>query len=71
MVKPPLGVKPKIIHDYHRAIDLSEAIWEYINYYYSNGKYNYELLDKWIQELNSLNFLLSEQCGRSEKGRTK
>lgn len=45
--KPPLGVKPKYIHDEERAEDISEAIVRYLN---ARLPLPYE----WIREYNGL-----------------
>jgi len=48
--KPPLGVMPKDIYEFHRVIELCRALYEYSN---NEGiGVNYELLIKWSDELN-------------------
>ena len=50
---PPIGVKPKYVENYHRALELHRAIGEYIQYAYATGK-KCNLIDKWILELRDI-----------------
>lgn len=44
---PPFGLKPKYIHDEHRAIDISKAIVRYLNN-------RLPIPIEWVQEYNEL-----------------
>ncbi len=44
---PPLGLKPKCIHDEHRAIDISKAIVRYLNN-------RLPIPIEWVEEYNEL-----------------
>lgn len=45
--KPPLGVMPLHIFEESRALDLAKSLYEYLR----SGNKNYELLEKWAEEL--------------------
>ena len=50
--RPPLGVKPKWIHDELRCLDLSRAIHEYIEA--GRMKENGDIIKLWSEELNEI-----------------
>jgi hypothetical protein len=45
--KPPIGIKPKFIHDEHRMQEIAEAIERFL-------KRGYEIPLAWIVEYNQL-----------------
>jgi len=52
MNKPPLGIMPRHIHEYHRMVELSRAIHDYINEY--SVVNDIDVLKEWIEELSEL-----------------
>ena len=45
--KPPLGLKPRYVHDMERFVEIADAIHRYI----ASGR---SIPDEWVEELNDI-----------------
>lgn len=58
--KPPLGVKPRWLHDYERMADLAEAMHRY-------EKAGYPVPPEWLEEFVELTRRMVERYNNGQK----
>lgn len=63
--KPPIGVMPEHIFEIKRCIELSRAIFEYLDF--KQDKHTFELADVWVNELKTrINKIKEYQKNKAE-----